>query len=167
MWIVQEPSRARACGLRSKDRRFLSPIPVVQIRQNTSTNGLVDVESEVLLLVSLKRKAKPATREYTKTQGIAEVDGLVGNCAVAPSRYTVDGRQQDFFVMHDLSVRKQGQFTLLFTLIDLNSHPTIPIMSLESCPFGAFAPKDYPGSLGTTPLVQSFHQQGLLVKIRK
>lgn len=104
---------------------------------------------------------------------------LVGQSVVSAQRLTdTEDKVGVWFILHDLSVRTEGNFRLKFTVVNIAGENTATAMSvnqgavpvLASCfsdAFTVFSAKKFPGVCESTPLSKCFATQGIKIPIRK
>ncbi|KAI7887159.1 hypothetical protein K492DRAFT_173510 [Lichtheimia hyalospora FSU 10163] len=139
--VVQQPSRARMCGFGDKDRRPISPPPIVQLIARASDGTLIparDIDTSFLIVFCdcwQQDMAKPANMVYSAsssssssavtgshTSSSIAMRNLVGACVATGAKlYNVDGEFGIFYVFHDLSLRSEGKFRLLFSLLNIGT----------------------------------------------
>ncbi|CAG8569910.1 9759_t:CDS:2 [Dentiscutata heterogama] len=189
--IVQTSERARMCGFGEKDRRSLSPLPIVQLLVSDETGKPVDIDDiEYNFFVLHATPYKCGTREEaslvihpTSQLGFksqTNTRNLLGNL-IANGRKLKDheGRLGIFFVYQDLSIRTDGDFYFEFNLmyigflsyksqgmVNTGLHPMSVLASVESSPFVAYSAKKFPGMIETTSLSRAFSSQGVKIATR-
>ncbi|GAA5804703.1 hypothetical protein HPULCUR_010206 [Helicostylum pulchrum] len=148
--IAQQPSRARMCGFGDKDRRPISPPPVVQLIITTNNGQIVNPETfDVSFLVvmcdswqqnelenddgNLSNHANhlsqvisfPTTtldEEGVETNSAIKMRNLVGSSVSSATKlYDLNGNLGIYFVFQDVSLRTEGCFRLKFSLVDVGS----------------------------------------------
>ncbi|KAL5614890.1 hypothetical protein BROUX41_004969 [Berkeleyomyces rouxiae] len=104
---------------------------------------------------------------------------LVGQSVVSAQRLTdTDDKVGVWFILHDLSVRTEGNFRLKFTVVNIaadnNSsnvsinQGSVPILaSCFSDAFTVYSAKKFPGVCESTALSKCFASQGIKIPIRK
>ncbi|SAM83984.1 uncharacterized protein UBRO_06307 [Ustilago bromivora] len=178
--IRQQPQQGRLCGLGSKDKRPLDPLPILQLRI-LKQDGTEDEDAEnspnLLTHVSL-RKENPTTSTHSESVLIESNDfafpwtrmlegRLVASANVARD---LDGSRACFFVFTDLSIRQEGQFRLAFKLMGLT--PTSAgsggqvVAEALTEPFQIYSPRRFPGMTESTELAKCLARQGLQVPVR-
>ncbi|KAL7323811.1 hypothetical protein PS15p_210412 [Mucor circinelloides] len=117
--------------------------------------------------------SKPTTGTLLSFQDPAPTRSLMG--AVVSNAYQLVDHNNEpgiFFIFQDLSVRIEGNFCLNFMFINLSAGDPLT-MSTEvtddvmSKPFTVYSAKNFPGMTDSTPISQSFAQQGIKISIRK
>ncbi|CAO0792177.1 unnamed protein product [Mucor circinelloides] len=117
--------------------------------------------------------SKPTTGTLLSFQDPAPTRSLMG--AVVSNAYQLLDHNNEpgiFFIFQDLSVRIEGNFCLNFMFINLSAGDPLT-MSTEvtddvmSKPFTVYSAKNFPGMTDSTPISQSFAQQGIKISIRK
>ncbi|CAG8574693.1 4302_t:CDS:2 [Ambispora leptoticha] len=138
--VAQQPVRARMCGFGDKDRRPISPAPVIQLivkdgqgkikHPNEINCSLFVVHTsllkengidEAMIITHLSSKSYPANSKQSLT------NNLLGNHVASP--YTlndINGVPGIYFMFPDLSVRTDGLFKLSFSLIDVGIITNFP-----------------------------------------
>ncbi|CAG8586927.1 13203_t:CDS:2 [Dentiscutata erythropus] len=184
--IVQTSERARMCGFGEKDRRSLSPLPIVQLLVSDETGKPVDIDDiECNFFVLHATPYKCGTREEASLvihpisqlgfKSQTNTRNLLGNL-IANGRKLKDheGRTGIFFVYQDLSIRTDGDFYFEFNLmyigfqgmVNTGLHPMSVLASVESSPFVAYSAKKFPGMIETTSLSRAFSSQGVKIATR-
>ncbi|GAN09336.1 VosA [Mucor ambiguus] len=117
--------------------------------------------------------SKPTAGTLLSFQDPAPTRSLMG--AVVSNAYQLTDHNNEpgiFFIFQDLSVRIEGTFCLNFMFINLSAGDPLT-MSTEvsddvlSKPFTVYSAKNFPGMTDSTPISQSFAQQGIKISIRK
>ncbi|CAG8619601.1 12388_t:CDS:2 [Ambispora gerdemannii] len=197
--VAQQPVRARMCGFGDKDRRPLSPAPVVQLIVKDIQGKMIQPKEincslfvvhaslwkengidEAMIVAHLPSRLSPANSTQSLT------NNLLGNRAASP--YTlndINGIPGVYFIFSDLSVRTDGEFKLIFNLMDLGIATNYPstsnnrrkiinvgspasdvLASVSSNSFEVFPAKKFPGMLESTALIRCFSNQGLKIPVR-
>ncbi|GAC99905.1 hypothetical protein PHSY_007508 [Pseudozyma hubeiensis SY62] len=181
--IRQQPQQGRLCGLGSKDKRPLDPLPILQLRI-ISPDGTEDEEAEnssnLVLQVSLY-KEDPVTGTHTEAVLVETNDPsypwtrmlegrLVASANVARD---LDGSRACFFVFTDLSIRQEGPFRLAFKLLALGPPSMGPasasghiLAEALTEPFTIYSPRRFPGMTESTELAKCLARQGIQVPVR-
>ncbi|EST09017.2 Velvet factor [Kalmanozyma brasiliensis GHG001] len=174
--IRQQPQQGRLCGLGSKDKRPLDPLPILQLRI-LKPDGTEDEDAEnspnLILQVTLHRE-DPLTGTHTEavlvdTNDIAYpmtrmLEGrLVASANVARD---LDGSRACFFVFTDLSIRQEGQFRLAFKLLALAPPGGGVLAEALTEPFTIYSPRRFPGMTESTELAKLLAKQGIQVPLR-
>ncbi|SPO27916.1 uncharacterized protein UTRI_05059 [Ustilago trichophora] len=186
--IRQQPKQGRLCGLGSKDKRPLDPLPILQLRilkEDGTEDEDAENSSNLILQVSL-RKEDPNARTHSDAVLVESNDPsypwtrmlegrLVASANVARD---LDGSRACFFVFTDLSIRQEGQFRLAFKLIAIGP-PSLPTMGASSTnaggqvlaealtePFAIYSPRRFPGMTESTELAKCLARQGIQVPVR-
>ncbi|KAF1802058.1 hypothetical protein FB192DRAFT_1376039 [Mucor lusitanicus] len=192
--MVQNPVRARCCGFGEKDRRPIDPPPILQLfieRPDGTLQNAHDDDSNISLFVvqcdlysedgkeprghvyNPSSAAPTSAGTLLSFQDPAPTRSLMG--AVVSNAYQLIDHNNEpgiFFIFQDLSVRIEGTFCLNFMFINLSAGDPLT-MSTEvsddvlSKPFTVYSAKNFPGMTDSTPLSQSFAQQGIKISIRK
>ncbi|KAG2233109.1 velvet factor-domain-containing protein [Thamnidium elegans] len=148
--IAQQPSRARMCGFGDKDRRPISPPPIVQLIITTDSGQIVNPETfDVSFLVAMCDSWQqnelenddgnitnhanhlsqvisfPTTtldEEGVETNSAIKMRNLVGSSVSSATKlYDLNGNLGIYFVFQDVSLRTEGCFRLKFSLVDVGS----------------------------------------------
>ncbi|KAK4515857.1 uncharacterized protein ATC70_010815 [Mucor velutinosus] len=156
--IVQQPERARMCGFGDKDRRPISPPPILKLSVLTKNGIIIDPETfDVSFLVVTcdahqqfetsdaaenLRNVKPkidtiptvAIDEKGREQYSAvRMRNLAGaTVASAEKLYDLDGNLGIFFIFQDISLRIEGVFKLEFSLVDIENPPFLHCVNTHS-----------------------------------
>ncbi|ANB12820.1 hypothetical protein AWJ20_1092 [Sugiyamaella lignohabitans] len=198
--ISQEPVRSRMCGFGDKDRRLISPPPCVQLKIYDRETGApyedithLDVSFYALLvelwtvdettnLSSVVQSPKAMSGPGASSRGSEGLPGsgrsqivrnLIGTLvATAFKLYNLDDNLGIWFVLHDLSVRIEGEYKLKFSFVRLSStpgsNPAVPVLCESfSQPFRSYSAKKFPGVIDTTELSRYFALQGIRIPIRR
>lgn len=195
--VVQQPVRARMCGLGDKDRRQITPPPLVQLKlydhaghELTNVRDLnVSFYAVIVELYSadstenLSIMSRPS--RYTETAGYPSASTL--SSSVGPTRNLIGSlvataqKLRDlneelgiWFTFQDLSIRSEGIFTLKFSFVNLastgldgNLEGAPIICSTFSESFKSYSAKTFPGVIETTPLSRHFALQGVRLSVRR
>lgn len=231
---MQQPIRARMCGLGDKDRRQISPPPFIKLLVfDRVTNQLVnaddvDITSFVLVVelwsvdekedLSLNQniisevdslstspvvetKAEPSSSSSKSADkqidGDLDQDGqleqqhdgsiksqrnssgsdsdgslgdiptrnLIGNLVTNAFKLFDDNNEKGiWFILHDLSIRIEGEFKLKFSFVDLKTDEMIHKFSE---PFKVYSAKKFPGVVDSSQLGRVFASQGVKIPIRR
>ncbi|KAI8141619.1 velvet factor, partial [Fennellomyces sp. T-0311] len=173
--IVQHPIRGRRCGFGNKDRRPVSPPPIVELVITTSDGKRVNVDDvDISFFVVLC--------DNWQADGITEANvilepakrNLVGNLvASAVKLYNVQGELGIYFIFSEISIRLEGTYRLGFSLIDVR----LPCMSPDQSSgiltkvytdvVTIYTAKNFPGVAPRTELSQCFLRQGIKIPVRK
>lgn len=184
--ILQQPDRARACGVARlfAGRRTIDPPPVVAVALECGNQNVVDhCLSHIVMLVHAELenctghtptlRATPLRLRlqdalYGETMISATIVSPEIRAAAPPLRAIKDLKA--FFMFTDLSVRYEGVYRLQFSLFELpviDSETLIFRGSITSEPFRVYTAKDFPGLLPSTELDQALKALGSRVRIRK
>ncbi|CEP09309.1 hypothetical protein [Parasitella parasitica] len=117
--------------------------------------------------------SKPTTGTLLSFQDPAPTRSLMG--AVVSNAYQLTDHNNEpgiFFIFQDLSVRIEGTFCLNFMFIDLSAGDPLTMSTritddVLSKPFTVYSAKNFPGMTDSTPISQTFAQQGIKISIRK
>ncbi|KAI8981541.1 velvet factor-domain-containing protein [Pilobolus umbonatus] len=145
--IVQQPSRARMCGFGDKDRRPITPPPIVKLVITDKYNQVqdpdaLDITFLVVMCDSIQGTDPTVDYPFNDQSAVSQVvtfsssenkssehcqstikmKNLVG-CGIASATklYDLEGNLGIFFIFQDISLRTEGQFQLKFSLINLES----------------------------------------------
>ncbi|KAI8097454.1 velvet factor [Halteromyces radiatus] len=192
--IPQHPIHARSCGFGNKDRRYIDPVPILQLykihhdgtkeKSSFRYDHLVvhcdlyaddkDEPRNVVYLSSTPSGGGARHKSISNNSTILSLPSQqVMKCLVGTSisnayeLMTPSGEKGVFFIFDDLSIRIEGQYRLKFQLIDVSL--TFPMMILDtiySKPFKVYSPKQFPGVCETTELSRCFASQGQKIAIR-
>ncbi|KAI8333744.1 velvet factor-domain-containing protein [Blakeslea trispora] len=147
--IIQQPLRARMCGFGDKDRRPISPPPILKLTVTTKSGQIInpDMLDVSFLVVMCDSCIEVATRDNnesspskntlsqivsfptivvdengTERQTTVQMKNLVGSSVSSATKlYDLDGKLGIFFIFQDVSLRTEGCFRLRFSLIDVAS----------------------------------------------
>ncbi|CEH11884.1 Velvet factor [Ceraceosorus bombacis] len=181
--IRQQPTHGRMFGFRSRERRPLDPLPIIELTirdRNGEIDWFAQTSPDLLMQVSL-------------ITDVAHEDELVSSSAnpsatmpqsrllegkLASSGHIVkdlDGERACFFLFPDLSVRVESMASLHFSLLRLGgptwesggSGPAGRVVAeVTSDPFQIHSPRTYPGIGESTELAKCLAAQGVAVPIR-
>ncbi|KAL1921641.1 uncharacterized protein VTP21DRAFT_10283 [Calcarisporiella thermophila] len=182
--VVQQPQRCRMCGFGDKDRRPITPPPIVRLRIVDAVGNPVEIKSQdtsffiaICDLWSVDKSKQqnlvlhPAAyseREYTSTRNL--IGSLVSS---ALKLHDLDGKLGIYFVFQDLSVRTEGSFRLKFSFAEVGGHEAVSMgvsrvhAEIFTDPFTVYSAKKFPGMLDSTPLSRCFARQGVKIPVRK
>ncbi|KAL9550186.1 hypothetical protein MBANPS3_004853 [Mucor bainieri] len=156
--IVQQPERARMCGFGDKDRRPISPPPILKLSVFTKNGMIMDPETfDVSFLVVTcdahqdfetsdtadnLRHVKPKIdtiptvaidEEGREQYSAVRMRNLAGaTVASAEKLYDLDGKLGIFFIFQDISLRIEGVFKLEFSLVDIEEPPFLHCVNTQS-----------------------------------
>ncbi|KAI8344530.1 velvet factor-domain-containing protein [Chlamydoabsidia padenii] len=144
--VVQQPYRARMCGFGDKDRRPISPPPIVQMLTRTKDGQIIKPESidVSFFLVACDSWHEDGTTEAnliyhsisspqlqpqlqqqqtsTEEEKTFQMRNLVGSSVASATKlYDLDGNLGIFYIFQDVSFRTEGKFKLAFSLINVGS----------------------------------------------
>ncbi|KAI9017906.1 velvet factor-domain-containing protein [Phycomyces nitens] len=138
--IVQQPLRARMCGFGDKDRRPISPPPILQLSIRTKDGQEINPENVnvsffVVLCDSWLEDGKTEANLVYHSLAVSQIDSLTGeisqtvkirnmvgsSVASATKLYDSQGNLGIYFVFHDISFRSEGRFRLGFSFIDIGT----------------------------------------------
>ncbi|CAO3625605.1 unnamed protein product [Mucor hiemalis] len=146
--IAQQPSRARMCGFGDKDRRPISPPPIVKLIVTTKSGQVINPEtfdtSFLIIMCDSCQQTDPIEGDFnasmfenplsqvisyptntndddgTNSNTAIKMRNLVGSSVSSASKlYDLDGKLGIFFVFQDISLRTEGCFRLKFSLVDI------------------------------------------------
>ncbi|KAI8873080.1 hypothetical protein GQ42DRAFT_112418, partial [Ramicandelaber brevisporus] len=143
--VVQQPLRARMCGFGDRDRRPITPQPIVKLHVYDRDHNSVDpLEIDTTLMICQAQllgtdgiaplqvvqqpnispdALPPASMAISNQLGIrfdyaAHARNLIGSTVtMAVKARDTDDNWGIFFVFQDISVRAEGEYTLHFTVI--------------------------------------------------
>lgn len=112
----------------------------------------------------------PSPTGVTVSQPSSWNSSLVGSLVAVPFvAFDMQSQPGVFFIFNDLSIRMQGIYRLQFTLFEIN--PNTPVMprlaTVQSEPFEAFPPKQFPGVSESTELTKHLARQGASLHVRR
>jgi hypothetical protein len=202
--IVQQPIRARMCGLGDKDRRQITPPPFIKVLPyDLYTKQAVDVDSvdisQLILVVELwstdgkedltlnqniveftpsdtqssttgvSDDSRPSNQQPSSdsddSMGDVPTRNLIGSTVLNAYKLLSDTHELGiWFILSDLSVRIEGDFKLMFKLVNLSTNETTHKFSHE---FKVFSAKKFPGVVDSIPLGRVFASQGVKIPIRR
>ncbi|SJX64446.1 uncharacterized protein SRS1_15088 [Sporisorium reilianum f. sp. reilianum] len=181
--IRQQPQQGRLCGLGSKDKRPLDPLPILQLRI-LKPDGSEDEDAEnspdLILQVTL-RKEDPFSGTHSDAMLVESNDALYPFMRMLEGRLVasanvardLDGSRACFFVFTDLSIRQEGRFRLAFKLLALGppslAHASAGGHVLAEAltqPFTIYSPRRFPGMTESTELAKCLARQGIQVPVR-
>ncbi|KAL0080504.1 hypothetical protein F4703DRAFT_1869020 [Phycomyces blakesleeanus] len=138
--VVQQPLRARMCGFGDKDRRPISPPPILQLSIRTKDGQEINPENVnvsffVVLCDSWLEDGKTEANLVYHSLAVSQIDNLTGeisqtvkirnmvgsSVASATKLYDAQGNLGIYFVFHDISFRSEGRFRLGFSFIDIGT----------------------------------------------
>jgi hypothetical protein len=71
------------------------------------------------------------------------------------------------FAFNDLSVRKEGEYRLQFSLIEILGSEWINRGGIETDRFRVYQPKEFPGMQSSTRCTETLKKQGVKVRVKK
>ncbi|KAI7856618.1 velvet factor-domain-containing protein [Circinella umbellata] len=238
--VIQQPSRARMCGFGDKDRRPISPPPILKLLVRNQQGAILlpqEIDTSFFVVLcdcydetganpaniilhsvtlptssatpsatpsssssssSYRRQQQKHYQEQQQQQASSstpslsssttsssgtinkktvKMKNLVGSCIASPSKlYNEQQELGIYFVFHDLSLRSEGRFRLIFSLIDIGSSDykilntdsiSHVLTATKSDAFTAFTAKNFPGVVPPTQLSQCFARQGIKIPTRR
>ncbi|KAI8149394.1 velvet factor-domain-containing protein [Fennellomyces sp. T-0311] len=106
------------------------------------------------------------TNNYKEQELLEEY--LVGTTVSSLYRLRdMDNTDGGFFVFGDLSVRKEGDYKLHFSLFEIVEGTVQNRKTIVSESFTVYTTKNFPGPLESTFLSRTFSDQGVKIRIRK
>ncbi|KAI9320521.1 velvet factor, partial [Dichotomocladium elegans] len=192
--IVQQPSRARSCGFSDKDRRPISPAPILQLIVRGLDGAIAiltcprDVDTSFLLMqcdcrdAITKKPASivlyPASEKQQRKETPRGMSNLVGACIASPAKlYNEQGELGIYFIFPELSVRSEGRFCLAFLLLNIGTSNTPRVVNTETIShvltttfsdvFTSYTAKRFPGVIPPTALSKCFGSQGIKIPTRR
>ncbi|KAK5173030.1 velum formation- protein [Saxophila tyrrhenica] len=190
--VLQQPTRARACGAGAKssaDRRPVDPPPIVRLKifevDDQSKNDVTfGMNANYFLFATLEQARVMANgRVGSQDQkGLTVLTGTPVAGMVCLERPDPAG----YFIFPDLSVRHEGYYRLSFSLYEElreakdedqgeevprtngndGSHVTHRL-EVKSKPFQVYSAKKFPGLTESTSLSRTVAEQGCRVRIRR
>ncbi|KAG2226433.1 hypothetical protein INT45_000601 [Circinella minor] len=152
--IRQQPRQAKVCaGTSLLERRYpIEPAPILQSPFYFAVVNVVDVNYH---------------HHSTHPPKMLE-NHLVGTTVSSLHRLRdMNNTDGGFFVFGDLSVRKEGNYKLHFSLFEIVEGVVQNGKTVLSDIFSVYATKNFPGPLETTFLSRIFSDQGVKIRIRK
>ncbi|KAI5841440.1 velvet factor-domain-containing protein [Morchella snyderi] len=184
MQVLQQPERARACGMGAKshaDRRPVDPPPVVELRlfQGTEKTDVTFSHNSNFFLFATLEQARPIA-QGRGMPAPAPAPVLTG-VPVSGMAYLDRPNPAGYFIFPDLSVRHEGKYRLRFALYEETKDEIFPIPSdsleprewathrldVKSKAFTVFSAKKFPGLAESTALSRIVAEQGCRVRIRR
>ncbi|ORX53634.1 hypothetical protein DM01DRAFT_1305903 [Hesseltinella vesiculosa] len=188
--IIQQPLRARMCGYGDKDRRPVSPPPILQMIARTKDGHVVPpstIDTSFFVVVcdswhedeqaEANLIAQTPSSSGSSDQRNLQMRNLVGTSVASANKlYGIDGQLGIFFVFHDISFRMEGNFKLRFSLTNLQSpqghqvntaSPSPVLTETFSNTFVVLSAKRFPGVVRSTELSKWFAKQGVKIPVRK
>ncbi|KAG9305591.1 hypothetical protein G9A89_001652 [Geosiphon pyriformis] len=187
--VVQQPFRARMCGFGDKDRRTISPAPIVKLVVKNHQGELITPsklnysffvvhvalwKADVFEQPMVVGHPHPVSTPVDPDQLIT--NNLIGTKVASPYLlYDLLGLQGIFFIFSDLSIRTDGIFKLFFSLIDIdnrrkvinNGDKSSDVLTIAySQNFEVYPAKIFPGMIETTALTRWFAGQGIKIPVR-
>ncbi|KAL1921192.1 uncharacterized protein VTP21DRAFT_10908 [Calcarisporiella thermophila] len=163
----QQPKQARVCNSRERERRWVEPPPIIQVKMEGA-----DLDAQRFLqnpFIFMLATLVSADGENHRTSGRnSACPPLTGGIVSSLYRLKdVDNSDAGFFVFPELSVRVEGWFRLKFSLYSIASASAAHLNSVYSDPFFVYSHKDYPGACEPTFLSRSIADQGVKLRLRK
>ncbi|RPB17197.1 hypothetical protein P167DRAFT_479318 [Morchella conica CCBAS932] len=184
MQVLQQPERARACGMGAKshaDRRPVDPPPVVELRlfQGAEKADVTFSHNSNFFLFATLEQARPIA-QGRGMPAPAPAPVLTG-VPVSGMAYLDRPNPAGYFIFPDLSVRHEGKYRLRFALYEETKDEIFPIPSdsleprewathrldVKSKAFTVFSAKKFPGLAESTALSRIVAEQGCRVRIRR
>ncbi|PWN40948.1 hypothetical protein IE81DRAFT_292614, partial [Ceraceosorus guamensis] len=160
--IRQQPTHGRMFGFRSRERRPLDPLPIVELTIR-DRNGEIDW----FLITDVAHKDELVSSSANPSATMPQSRLLEGK--LASSGHIVkdlDGERACFFLFPDLSVRVESMASLHFSLLRLGGPAGRVVAEVTSDPFQIHSPRTYPGIGESTELAKCLAAQGVAVPIR-
>jgi hypothetical protein len=179
--IRQQPIKGRRCAFSEVlTGSYLSPYLILQL-DDTPTEGRMYIAKVVLYSADATQNMSivvaPSRSNSRQPENIDKdfaYHSLIGETVVPGTIYhdPETGTPQIFFIFQQLSVRIQGNFRLLCTVIDVTRYSLLISANMDSVsvfsnPFVMYLPKMFPGIEGPTDLTKSLSIQGLKIFNRK
>ncbi|CAO3664743.1 unnamed protein product [Rhizopus stolonifer] len=193
--IVQNPIRARCCGLGEKDKRPIDPPPILKLTAENQYGDSIELAAKdaALFLVHCQLYDQDSTHEKTLIQSPwsntlttnnqqfqqsfplnnkpENVRNLIGSVICnAYSLHDENSIPGIYFIFQDLSIRLEGAYTLKFIFINLEERHIDSNTKIQteiiSQPFTVYSAKKFPGMTESTSLSRCFAKQGIKIPIR-
>jgi Velvet factor/Clr5 domain len=129
--VIQQPERARACGIGAKlsaDRAPVDPPPVVQLsifelRNGVQTDVSFSYDASFFIFASLEvaQAVNPSRPHLDKHDFFNPATVLTGT-RVCSAAYLDRPNPAMFFIFPDLSVRHEGRYRFCFNLYETTKH---------------------------------------------
>ncbi|ODQ78863.1 hypothetical protein BABINDRAFT_162535 [Babjeviella inositovora NRRL Y-12698] len=183
--VLQQPSRARACGVTTKftGRRVIDPPPVVKlygrdlysqdaILQNLNVHFLtaeiihIDKDGNESVLPSKKNSKKGVSQGHKPSLNSNPLFG--STCSSLHFSTSSSPLLNAFFVFNDLSVRFDGTFRIKFIHFEFNpqTFAAVKRSSIKSDLFRSYSAKDFPGLESSPLLIRQISELGCKVRVR-
>ncbi|KAJ3391139.1 hypothetical protein HDU92_009185 [Lobulomyces angularis] len=167
----QRPIHGRMSGNVGTERRTVDPIPIIELLELKENGEFMPITEENIftsMRASLYDAEGKTCLNNAQTNVSKDFPNILGDtveCSVI--LYDEFDRLGTFFVFKDLSVRSPGNYTIKFTLYDLESDvaPYGQLASKKSlinvllAPITIYKPKDFPGTLNSSALTKAFKKQ--------
>ncbi|KAL7272197.1 hypothetical protein RUND412_005008 [Rhizina undulata] len=184
MQVLQQPERARACGMGAKshaDRRPVDPPPVVELRlfQGPDKADVTFSHNSNFFLFATLEQARPIAQG--RGMPTAAPAPVLTGVPVSGMAYLDRPNPAGYFIFPDLSVRHEGKYRLRFALYEETKDEMYPVpadpqeprewcahrLDVKSKPFTVFSAKKFPGLAESTALSRIVAEQGCRVRIRR
>lgn len=184
--ILQQPERARACGMGAKsqaDRRPIDPPPVIELRLfEGSGSDRTDVTfscTSTFVVYSTLEHARPLAQ--VRGMPTSSPKPVLTGVSIAGIAYLDRPAPAGYFVFPDLSVRHEGLYRLRFSLFENTKENAYPRphgnwkgqeefthrLDVKTREFFAFSAKKFPGLTESTALSRIIAEQGCRIRIRR
>ncbi|KAA8912612.1 hypothetical protein TRICI_003450 [Trichomonascus ciferrii] len=164
--VVQQPVQARAMGWGSKadSRRPVDPPPVINLSIHNDRGDCVTAQ---------------VTNSFILHASLIEVDSndsspniqnrLTGTTMYSLTHLRSPSPGKFFFLLHDLSIRQEGKYKLLFDVYEVQSLTGIIKHRAQTTSgvITVYTPKTFPGLESSSDLVKEIASQGCKVRVRK
>ncbi|KAJ3222035.1 hypothetical protein HK099_002773 [Clydaea vesicula] len=164
----QRPIHGRMSGNVGTERRTIPIIELLELKENGEFMPITEENIFTSMRASLYDAEGKTCLNNAQTNVSKDFPNILGDtveCSVI--LYDEFDRLGTFFVFKDLSVRSPGNYTIKFTLYDLESDvaPYGQLASKKSlinvllAPITIYKPKDFPGTLNSSALTKAFKKQ--------
>lgn len=165
--VVQHPIQARAMGWGSKadSRRPVDPPPVINllILNELNENITHHITNNFVLhtsLIDVDNNNDNSSNVQNRLTGTT-MYSLTHLRAPSPGKF--------FFLLHDLSIRQEGRYKLLFNVYEIMSSYGVIKHRAQTTSniITVYSPKTFPGLESSSDLVKEIASQGCKVRVRK
>lgn len=164
--VVQQPVQARAMGWGSKadSRRPVDPPPVINLSiiNDRNDNVTAQVTNSFILHASLIEVESNDSSPNIQNR-------LTGTTMYSLTHLRSPSPGKFFFLLHDLSIRQEGKYKLLFDVYEVQSLSGIIKHRAQTTSgiITVYTPKTFPGLESSSDLVKEIASQGCKVRVRK
>lgn len=164
--VVQQPVQARAMGWGSKadSRRPVDPPPVINlsILNDRSDNVTAQVTNSFILHASLIEVESNDSSPNIQNR-------LTGTTMYSLTHLRSPSPGKFFFLLHDLSIRQEGRYKLLFDVYEVQALSGMIRHRAQTTSgvITVYTPKTFPGLESSSDLVKEIASQGCKVRVRK